>query len=52
MARLNLAHIHYVLKQYPAARRALAAAEAEAPTDLMIRDNLAKLRQALGQERD
>jgi tetratricopeptide (TPR) repeat protein len=52
LARLNLAHVYYVLKQYPAARRALTAAEAEAPTDLLIKENLAKLRRALEQERD
>lgn len=47
LAQLNLAHLHYVQHQYAAARAALQAAAAEEPTDLMIKDQLAKMQNAL-----
>jgi tetratricopeptide (TPR) repeat protein len=47
LAHLNLAHIHFVQKDKDKARQYLASAMQFKPTDLMIKDNLQKLEQAL-----
>lgn len=47
MAFLNLAHIHYVEKNFGQSQSFLQKARDESPTDLMIKDHLGKLEQAL-----
>ena len=43
IAQLNLAHLHYVQEQHDQAQEWLAAAQAEQPTDLLVKEELAKL---------
>jgi tetratricopeptide (TPR) repeat protein len=47
LAHLNLAHIHFVQKNKTEAAQHLATAKSFEPTDLMIKDNLEKMQQAL-----
>jgi len=44
---LNLAHIHYVKKDLPGARQYLAQAKAEDVNDLMLREHIKRLENAL-----
>ena len=48
LANLNLAHIQFVQKSLTEAARFLKIAKSEEPSDLMIKDNIEKLEQALG----
>lgn len=48
LATLNLAHISYVEKDQAQAKQLLEAAQAFQPNDLMIKDNIEKMRKALG----
>ena len=48
LATLNLAHIFYVQKSFVEAASFLEQARSFEPTDLMIKDNIEKLDQALG----
>lgn len=47
LAQLNLAHVLFLQKKYGESRKHLLTAESEQPTDLVLKDHLQQLREAL-----